>query len=639
MARSNGLLFLLASILLCLAIAWYGAVGAVRWLETSTTETIGRSLEAGGHDWAAIRADGLEVHLSGTAPSESARFRALEVAARLVDTSRISDEIDVRSAATEDVPDFTLEILRNGNELSLIGLLPGAKSRITVLKSLQTLTLGSEFTDLVEAVEFSSPEGWDDSLDYVLAAANEFAQSRILLVPGRATIEAFLGKDGDIAEIGARLRGEAPEGLDLTLRLKAPKPVMAPFRFSAGIDNARLSIETCAASSEESVILVETAIGDADGERCVLALGAPSPRWPDAIIASLDALRALEHGAVRITDADVVLEGTDATDLTVFAKASRDLRAQLPELFSLKVVEPPQPAIAASPAKRPTDFRAELTADGTLRLAGAVRDTMAVEAVRNYAAARFGSQAIEASLSSDGQIPEGWTRRIFAILDAMTLLEQGIATVTLTRIGLTGMTHEEQFERELAQIRETRLPGVEASFDVTYEPKPEDAIEAPSAKECERQLAGVMSAGQIIFAPNSANISEESEAILDEIAFIITSCPDARFEIGGHTDSQGRESMNLALSQSRADSVLDSLLAREVMLSALVAKGYGETQPIADNETDLGRAANRRIEFRLLRLDDTTQDSGDETVGDDAVANASEDAESPGEEESADEQN
>ena len=71
-------------------------------------------------------------------------------------------------------------------------------------------------------------------------------------------------------------------------------------------------------------------------------------------------------------------------------------------------------------------------------------------------------------------------------------------------------------------------------------------------------------------------------------------------EIGGHTDSQGREEMNLQLSQSRADAVLNALLARRILTSNLTAKGYGEATPISDNGTEEGREANRRIEFKLI---------------------------------------
>ena len=77
-------------------------------------------------------------------------------------------------------------------------------------------------------------------------------------------------------------------------------------------------------------------------------------------------------------------------------------------------------------------------------------------------------------------------------------------------------------------------------------------------------------------------------------------CLEAPIEIGGHTDSQGREEMNLNLSKARAEAVLTALRGARVKLKSLTAEGYGETQPIADNSTEEGREANRRIEFRLL---------------------------------------
>ena len=70
-------------------------------------------------------------------------------------------------------------------------------------------------------------------------------------------------------------------------------------------------------------------------------------------------------------------------------------------------------------------------------------------------------------------------------------------------------------------------------------------------------------------------------------------------EIQGHTDSQGSDGGNLSLSQARAEAVLLALQGRQVDVSGMTAKGYGETQPIADNGTEDGREANRRIDFVL----------------------------------------
>jgi OOP family OmpA-OmpF porin len=99
--------------------------------------------------------------------------------------------------------------------------------------------------------------------------------------------------------------------------------------------------------------------------------------------------------------------------------------------------------------------------------------------------------------------------------------------------------------------------------------------------------------------PDPSRSRKRPGEILDRIAEILPDCLHVPMEIGGHTDSQGREEMNLGLSQSRADAVLNGLLARGVLVSNLTARGYGETRPIADNDTEEGRERNRRIEFRL----------------------------------------
>ncbi len=83
------------------------------------------------------------------------------------------------------------------------------------------------------------------------------------------------------------------------------------------------------------------------------------------------------------------------------------------------------------------------------------------------------------------------------------------------------------------------------------------------------------------------------------LASIARNC-DARIEIAGHTDSRGDAAINLKLSQRRADAVRKYLVQSGVNLDWVKAIGYGETQPIADNATEAGRKANRRIELRVL---------------------------------------
>ena len=75
-----------------------------------------------------------------------------------------------------------------------------------------------------------------------------------------------------------------------------------------------------------------------------------------------------------------------------------------------------------------------------------------------------------------------------------------------------------------------------------------------------------------------------------------------KIEVGGHTDSQGADATNLSLSQRRAQAVVDYMVLAGVEAGRLIAKGYGESQPIEDNATKEGRAANRRTEFVIVEF-------------------------------------
>jgi outer membrane protein OmpA-like peptidoglycan-associated protein len=106
--------------------------------------------------------------------------------------------------------------------------------------------------------------------------------------------------------------------------------------------------------------------------------------------------------------------------------------------------------------------------------------------------------------------------------------------------------------------------------------------------------------GKVLFRTGSADISPKSELLLDDMARLIQEHRQIkRLEIQGHTDSTGDAAYNLKLSQERAQTVRAALIKRGVSERRLVAKGYGETQPIAPNLTNAGRAKNRRVEFAI----------------------------------------
>jgi outer membrane protein OmpA-like peptidoglycan-associated protein len=107
---------------------------------------------------------------------------------------------------------------------------------------------------------------------------------------------------------------------------------------------------------------------------------------------------------------------------------------------------------------------------------------------------------------------------------------------------------------------------------------------------------------QIInFASGSSDIPADNKAILDQAATLLNKVSGVKLNVGGHTDSTGNAASNKALSQRRAQAVVDYLTSKGVDASKLVAHGHGSDQPVAENTTDEGRFKNRRIEFSVAQ--------------------------------------
>ncbi len=104
----------------------------------------------------------------------------------------------------------------------------------------------------------------------------------------------------------------------------------------------------------------------------------------------------------------------------------------------------------------------------------------------------------------------------------------------------------------------------------------------------------------LFFDTDKSDLKAESFPELDRLASLLTSQRGRTVEISGHTDSRGKPKYNQTLSEKRAAAVVARLVERGCDRSMLVARGYGSTKPIATNDTDEGRALNRRVEFRFI---------------------------------------
>lgn len=102
------------------------------------------------------------------------------------------------------------------------------------------------------------------------------------------------------------------------------------------------------------------------------------------------------------------------------------------------------------------------------------------------------------------------------------------------------------------------------------------------------------------FETGKATLQPESYSVIDELVTYLQRKDDEKIELGGHTDNVGTAANNLKLSLDRANTVRDYILSRGIDPARVTAKGYGLSQPVAPNNTEEGRAQNRRTEVKIL---------------------------------------
>ena len=613
------------------------AMVAANVIESRSKADVARALDLNGHAWANVEVDGLQVLLGGTAPDEATRFRALTAAGTVVDAARVIDNMKVADPNAVDPPRFSIEILRNDEGISLIGLVPASMDLDSIVATMQELADGTEVTDLLDVADYPEPDGWRAAMDYALEALRMLPRSKISVAADRIQVKAISDSTEEKRRLESTLSRKAPEGVALSLEISAPRPVITPYTLRFIIDENGPRFDACSTftpEGRETILNAARAAGMEGKGSCTIGLGIPSPTWDDAVVAAIGKLAELGGGSVTFSDADVTLVARPETPPSMFDKIVGELKADLPDAFSLHAVLPEPVVIdGTGEGEGPPEFVATRSPEGDVRLRGRIPDERTRIATESFAQAQFGAQSVRGAMRIDENLPRGWTARVLASLEALAQLSSGAVVAQPDVVDIRGVTGDPDAKAEIARILSEKL-GKSENFriTVTYEERLDPKADIPTPEECVSRINKVLEVQQITFAPSSADIDEVARVSIDNIAEILKLCQDVPMEVGGHTDSQGREIMNLALSQSRAEAVVNALLARRVLTSNLTAKGYGETQPIADNSTEDGRNANRRIEFKLIKPEETT-DSAETTDTSNSEAETSEQPESEGQDE------
>jgi OOP family OmpA-OmpF porin len=581
------------------------ACGGAAWMlageiERRSVDDVSVALLERDADFATAEADGLRLILTGTAPDEAARFRAVTAAGTAVDPARVIDAMQVVPREGISIPRVSLQILRNDAGLSLIGLVPGTDAG-GIAEGLEGM---GPVSDMVEGSRHPAPEGWDAALSFALDALRDLPRSKIGVEAGRVEITAVVETDEERRRLEGLLSRARPEGVTLALDISGPRPVFAPFALRFADEGGRARFEACVADSEDARARILEAAAEAGmtgKAQCLIGLGVPTPRWGEAVAAGIEAVAKLEGGRLSFTDTDVTLRALPDADPERFEAVASELGAALPDVFTLRAVPPRQETKSDGSEPEAPEFVATRSPEGAVRAQGHLGGGMRQEAAVTYARALFGVDGTSVSARTHEALPEGWSARVLAGLEALSQLHSGAVTVTPDTIDISGRTGVQEAEAEIAGVLAGRLGSdAEAAIEVIYVEELDPLLGIPTPEECVERLNGVLEIEKITFAPGEAVIEAAASDLMGELAAELRECRRSAFEVEGHTDSQGREVMNLELSQARAEAVRLALIGRGVPPEQLVAEGYGESRPIADNDTAEGRETNRRISFSLI---------------------------------------
>ena len=337
-------------------------------------------------------------------------------------------------------------------------------------------------------------------------------------------------------------------------------------------------------------------------------VGSAKPRWLDGAVAMIDQIDDIENPSIKITHSGATLGGTVSSEtlgqqkaelakrlLGQYLEVETDFQQQSPSS------DLPTPQVQPrTPNKRPASLKISNSEGGQI-VSGTVSSDREANAIRNSVARLFQGN-YQDNLNVDETVAAAdWIDEAIAVTDNIQSLDNFSVSINSGQMLLSGEVSDRISGRSLASAA-AEITNGKLSVVNNFAPKATAPIaisgEELLAQELQKELNALNTAA-IVFEKGSTTLTNDAKTVLNQVADVIMSYSGQVVEIAGHTDSSGDALANLELSRRRAIAVQEYLVDRQVPQSRLSPIGYGETDPIADNLSPEGQAANRRIEFKL----------------------------------------
>jgi len=561
-------------------------IGAL-WFETDTVEAdlAGRARDvlASGQPFAKVIADGRDLTLEGSAPSENAQAKAVALVGELRGVRIVTNNMGLLPIEEP----YKFSAVKSDAGIMLSGFAPGVLAREKLKSSIGAALPGIAVTDTVGLAR-GAPENLNELVAFGVKQLGRLGQGGFEVVGSSLTLSgsALSVTDYDALVSDVDAAGEMVSEFNVE-----PPLVDAPYVFQVDQQPSGLVLSGYASSVEQRAKLADAA-GDGAHNQIMIASGSPPALdWELATMAAVNAANQLAGGTVLI-EGDTLNMSGDAKDGAAFKLLQELISGPLPGGLKLGTTD------IGLPTVDPFEWRASLT-DDELRFDGYLPSEELRAQLLSQANANFGHVKIYDNVTLANGAPESFEMLVKNALHALSRVDSGEIVLAGTELTFTGEVFGAAGQAAISTFLESVVPaGYTGNSKVQLKPDPETNPELRlSDTECRTVLKALGERNTVLFETGSANIRPDSYGFLDRMAYGVRRCAGIEIEVAGHTDSDGNDEQNQLLSVSRAQSVAKYLIASGVEDSRLSAVGYGESQPIADNGTDEGKTRNRRIEL------------------------------------------